>query len=139
MTWRTRRKLSYLMHQFNDYDLPHTIQKDQSDERTANLVVQFFFSQSELIYPAKSYFVAIVYAKLLEQYFKIPFFSGLNQNDLLIEDPWFQPYPKKKELYDKVLEQIPEDFIKLEACQKTIAYFKEEFLIGADCKDNTEV
>ena len=75
------------------------------------MVVLFFETKSKLIYPAKSYFVAIVYARLLEQYFSIPFLKALNLNDLLPDDEWYIPYLKDKNVYDIILDKIPKDFL----------------------------
>lgn len=135
MTWRARRKLSYLMHEFDDFDLPYEI-VEESDKELVSRILRFFYEGSELIYPAKSYFVAIVYAKMLEQYFNISFYEALNQDDLLVDDRFYCPYRFRKEIYDEVLQELPKDFLTLESTKKTIAYFKEEFLIGTNCEGN---
>lgn len=135
MTWRARRKLSYLMHEFDDFDLPYEI-VEESDKELISRILRFFYEGSELIYPAKSYFVAIVYAKMLEQYFNISFYEALNQDDLLVDDRFYCPYRFRKKIYDEVLQELPKDFLTLESTKKTIAYFKEEFLIGANCESN---
>lgn len=131
MTWRDRRKLSYLMHEFDDIRLDVTV-KEMSAPRIMKTVVRFFEEGSELLYPAKSYFVAIVYAKLLEKHFGVPFMDALNMDDLLPDDKWFLPYRKAKVIYDGVLTGIPEDFLKLPSTKKTTAYFMQEFLLEND-------
>lgn len=135
MTWRERRKLSYLMHEFKDVDLPHKVVSISKD-KLVDIVVSFFETESLLIYPAKSYFVAIVYAKLLEKYFIVPFLEALNFNDLLPDDKWYVPYLKDKYVYDNILNKIPKDFLSLPSTRKTTEYFKEEFLIGTDLQGN---
>ena len=135
MTWKTKRKLSYLMHEFDDFDLPYEI-VEESNKELVSRILRFFYEGSELIYPAKSYFVAIVYAKMLEQYFNISFYEALNQDDLLVDDRFYCPYRFRKEIYDEVLQELPKDFLTLESTKKTIAYFKEEFLIGTNCEGN---
>lgn len=135
MTWRARRRLSYLMHEFDDFDLPYEI-VEESGKELVSRILRFFYEGSELIYPAKSYFVAIVYAKMLEQYFNISFYEALNQDDLLVDDRFYCPYRFRKEIYDEVLQELPKDFLTLESTKKTIAYFKEEFLIGTNCEGN---
>ena len=135
MTWKARRKLSYLMHEFDDFDLPYEI-VEESDKELVSRILRFFYEGSELIYPAKSYFVAIVYAKMLEQYFNISFYEALNQDDLLVDDRFYCPYRFRKEIYDEVLQELPKDFLTLESTKKTIVYFKEEFLIGTNCESN---
>ena len=131
MTWRDRRKLSYLMHEFDDIRLDVTV-KEMSAPHIMKTVVRFFEEGSELLYPAKSYFVAIVYAKLLEKHFGVPFMDALNMDDLLPDDKWFLPYKKAKVIYDGVLAGIPEDFLKLPSTKKTTAYFMQEFLLEND-------
>lgn len=134
MTWRERRKLSYLINEFDDYRLPYK-ELELSDEELVAMIVQFFYEGSELVYPAKSYFVAIVYAKLLERYFSVPFYEALDTDDLLIEDKFFKPYQQAEQIYNNVLSKIPKDFLTLSTCGKTISYFKQEFLIGKDTED----
>ena len=132
MTWRERRILSYAMHEFNDTNLPYE-EIPESGASLVNRVVAFFNTESQLIYPAKSYFVAIIYAKMLEVYFGTDFLTALNETDLLPDDKWFKPYLQNKDVYDKILEKIPKDFLDMPSAEKTKAYFKEEFLIGVDC------
>lgn len=129
MTWRERRTLSYLMHNFDDYYLSYAEIK-MNNKQLVDTVVDFFNNGSKLIYPAKAYFVAIVYAKMLEKHFNIPFYEGLSQDDLLIEDKWFIPYKKSQDTYDAIIKQIPENFLTLKSTEKTRQYFSEEFLIG---------
>ena len=131
MNWRERRKLSYLMYEFKDINLPYEFIAMSKNE-LIDMVVLFFETKSKLIYPAKSYFVAIVYARLLEQYFSIPFLKALNLNDLLPDDEWYIPYLKDKNVYDIILDKIPKDFLSLPSTKETTEYFKEEFLIGVD-------
>jgi hypothetical protein len=132
MTWRERRKLSYLIHDFDDYRLPY----EYNEEGIIDTVISFFRTESQLIYPAKSYFVAIVYARMLELYFNIPFYTALNTSDLLIEDNYFKPYTEDKMTYDSIINEVGTHIEKYEASRKTIAYFKEEFLIGTDSESN---
>lgn len=133
--WHSRRALANLMHDYDDYDLEYK-EEFRTDEKTAEQVLLFFRNGSELIQPAKSFFVAIVYAALMEAYFSIPFYEALSMPDLLTEDKWFRPYDKAKGIYDRILLVLPHDFLSLPSVQKTKAYFKEEFLIGADSESN---
>lgn len=132
MTWRERRKLSYLIHDFDDYRLPY----EYNEEGIIDTVISFFRTESKLIYPAKSYFVAIVYARMLELCFNIPFYIALDTSDLLIEDNYFKPYMKDKTTYDSIINEVGTHIEKYESSKKTIAYFKEEFLIGTDSESN---
>lgn len=129
MTWRERRKLSYLMNKFNDWNLPcKTL--PMSDAEIIETVLRFFETESSLVYPAKSYFVAIVYAKCLERYFGVNFFEALSYDDLLINDRCYVPYHDNKNTYDIILLGLNDvDILEMGSTQKTIKYFKEEFLI----------
>ena len=131
MTWRERRILSYAMHEFDDVNLPYEERYD-SDESVIETVVDFFKTESTLIYPAKSYFVAIVYAKMLEKHFGIDFLKALDEGDLLLDDDWFKPYHESKEIYDTILDRLPGNILDMPSTEKTKAYFREEFLIGTD-------
>lgn len=129
MTWRANRELAYLITEFDDMNLLY-----KKEPLTIKRVVDFFKHGSELIYPAKSYFVAIVYAWLLQKYFKEPFYTALDYEDLLPDDPYFVRYSKDKLTYDQIIKEIPLNKLdKLNSTQKTISYFKQEFLIGTDC------
>ncbi len=131
MTWRERRILSYAMREFNDVNLPFEEQYG-SDESVIETVIDFFKTESTLIYPAKSYFVAIVYAKMLEKHFGIDFLEALDEDDLLPDDKWFKPYHESKEIYDTILDRLPGNILDMPSTEKTKAYFREEFLIGTD-------
>ena len=60
----------------------------------------------EWIYPAKSYFVAILYAHWIVEDFREDFYEVLDDPDLLPDDPYFVPYSSDKEIYDEILSQI---------------------------------
>lgn len=138
MTWRNRRKLSYLMFDFDDRNLAIKY-IDLDNPGLINMVLDFFVNGSKLIYPAKSYFVAIVYAKCLEKYFNEQFYNALNYNDLLPDDSYFVTYEENKQVYDIILKRLDLDnILELESTKKTIAYFKQEFLIddGINNKNN---
>ena len=139
MDWKYRRKLSYLINDFNDTGLDYTVKKYGSDEELVNEIVDFFISGSKLIYPAKSYFVAIVYAKLLEEYFNENFYDCLNDKELLPDDYFFVPYNRNRNVYNAVLSKIG-DPLEYKAAEKTKEYFYQEFLLdGTDNKDNGSV
>ena len=128
MDYKERRKLSYLINAFDDIDLDYIYIK-QSKEDLVKLIIKFFNTESLLIYPAKSYFVAIVYAKCIEKYFHINFYDALNDEELLPDDKYFKTYNESKDIYDKVLESIG-DIYKYDSIDKTVKYFKQEYLIN---------
>ena len=127
MDYKERRKLSYLINTFDYIDLDYIYIK-QSKEDLVKLIIKFFNTESLLIYPAKSYFVAIVYAKCIEKYFHINFYDALNDEELLPDDKYFKTYNESKDIYDKVLESIG-DIYQYDSIDKTIKYFKQEYLI----------
>jgi hypothetical protein len=118
------RQLSYLMNDWDDVSLKHEINYNNIEEQ----IVNFFVSESQLIYPAKSYFVAIVYAKCLEKYFKIPFYEALDYDDLLYDDKYFVKYSDSKHIYDNIIKRIG-DIWQYKSIDKTVDYFKKEFLV----------
>ena len=128
MDYKERRKLSYLINVFDDIGLDYIYIK-QSKEDLIKLIIKFFNTKSLLIYPAKSYFVAIVYAKCIEKYFHINFYDALNDEELLPDDKYFKTYNESKDIYDKVLESIG-DIYQYDSIDKTVKYFKQEYLIN---------
>lgn len=121
---KEKRELAYLMNKWDDVNLPFSVNEENIPEQ----VINFFKTQSELIYPAKSYFVAIVYAKCLEKYFGVPFFEALDDKELLFDDKWFKTYNESKEIYDKIIENIGNIWY-YNSINKTVDYFKKEFLV----------
>ena len=122
-----KRKLSYLMNDWDDRNLSFSI----NNNNVADQVINFFETQSVLIYPAKSYFVAIVYAKCMEKYFGLNFYDGLSDKDLLFDDKFFTPYLNDKQTYNKILNEIKNP-LEYNSTKKTVEYFKKEFLIGTN-------
>ena len=130
-----RRRLSYLCNEFDDVNLPRQIIQSPSCWDIIELVVKFFRTESELIYPAKSYFVALVYAACLTKYFNVPFYKALNDPDLLIQDPYFSPYQDTSKgfdsqfIYDSIIVQLDNPILSYPSTKKTVKYFKQEFLV----------
>ena len=125
--WRERRELAYLFQEFDDYNLPHDYIYLRDDE-LADLVIGFFVGGSQLIFPAKSYFVAIIYAHLLSVHFKVPFYEALDQEDLLLGDKYFVRYSDHKNVYDKIIEGVG-NIWECPSIRPTVDYFNKEFLI----------
>lgn len=121
---KAKRKLSYLLNIWDDVNLLYIFNNDNVEDQ----VVNFFLTESELIYPAKSYFVAIVYAKCLEKYFGGSFFEYLNDPELLPDDTYFKIYSQDKSTYDNIINRIGDIWQYPSIC-KTVNYFKKEFLI----------
>lgn len=88
----------------------------------------------ELIYPSKSYSVAIIYAYLLQKHFNEGFFESLNDPELFCSnDKFFVPYSSDPRTYDAIIKGIDlwsQDFslnTAIEQVATTIHYFKQEF------------
>jgi hypothetical protein len=97
-------------------------------------VIKFFDTSSELIYPAKSYFVSIVYASALHKHFGGQFIEYLSCFDLLPYDIFFKPYTESSKIYDEILKHIDiKNILTLPSTQKTYNYFLQEF--GVDRHD----
>lgn len=136
MHWRERRRLSYMLNSFDDINLPHEFIMEDIDQILINRIIKFFRSESELIYPAKSYFVAIIYAYLMTQYFNEDFYNILSNQNLLPDDIYFIPYgtnPGTTHIYDEVLKDICpnglDDIMMYSSIEKTKNYFLQEFLL----------
>lgn len=143
--WKLRHKIFHLVYQGQDLgdDLSkETIIIENEDEQIIKRALQYPIKQTrELYYPGKSYAVAVIFAKLLEINFNEDFYEALDDEDLLYKnDPYFQPYHKKKDIYDKIIEKFPfallenEKWTGSENARKTIEYFHKEFLIHEDTK-----
>jgi hypothetical protein len=64
----------------------------------------------KFIYPAKSYCVAICYAKWIERDYGDNFWDLLNDPALLYSnDPYFEIYKDKKHIYNPIISAFPED------------------------------
>ena len=65
------------------------------------------------VYPAKSYCVAICYAKWIERDYGDKFYDLLNDEALLYSnDPYFETYKNSKEIYDPIIKAFPDDEMK---------------------------
>lgn len=136
--WKFRQDLFHRLHkEYADaHDENNVIRmSDTSDEALIKQVVEYFSVIPEkVIYPAKSYMVAIVYARLLRDHFGEDFYEALDDQDLLYgNDPHFVPYSKHKSVYDAVLAQVGVDFDLSKGEIPDVAnYFREEFILESD-------
>jgi hypothetical protein len=134
MTWKARQTLYHTQTKHDDViNAPSTTVTETSTERIIQDIIDYFsVVDPPLKFPAKSFAVAIIYAKLLNQVFGVPFYDALNDPFLLYgNDYFFTPYAKAPDTYDRALASIPSDFtnISLPQVQSTVQYFKQEFLI----------
>lgn len=132
---RERRELAYLYKEFDDVNLPREVYQCSAEE-LVNTVVNFFVNGSELIYPAKSYFVAIVYSACIMKHWG-KYFSDITDvlrcEDLLVDDDYFKPYNEETcSIYNEILswfEHERVEVLSLPSTDKTQKYFIEEFLV----------
>lgn len=136
---RAKRELAYLYKEFDDLNLPRTVLHSVTDDEIVEHVIEFFVEGSTLVYPYKSYFVAVVYAACMMKYFHTYFADitdALSCEDLLnYDDEFFVPYNKKTNVYNRILrffEDERQDILSFESTRKTENYFREEFLITED-------
>lgn len=91
----------------------------------------------ELIYPAKSYAIAIIYALSLKEEFGGNLFGYLKSTDLLIGDPHFEPMQDSNfEIYMSIVETLMRDIEDRDWPKRlgtwakmTHNYFLQEFML----------
>ena len=105
-------------------------------EETVKEVCRYFYENMKPIFPAKSYSVAIIYARLIEKYFQENFLDVLNDSELFLgTDKYFVPYLNSKDIYDEVLDFLSMNCLNefeesdILQVQKTVQYFYKEFMI----------
>jgi hypothetical protein len=97
--------------------------------------IRYFFENLEdIIYPSKSYSVSIIYAHLINNFFKVDFYESLNDPSLFcFNDKFFRTYQDDPLIYDAIIagSGVLEDSFTLDLnllqVAKTVEYFKEEF------------
>jgi len=134
--WKARQRMYHhqMDENFDDFiaDKPCYVRENQDEWDLCGDIVDYFYVPSTiLIYPAKSYAVALIYAQMLTEYFDVEFYTVLNDPDLLYgNDKYFVPYRERKEVYDTVLTHIRLDFVNpTPQVLTTIDYFNKEFFI----------
>ncbi len=137
--WKLRQDLYHrLNREHPDEYGPDDIQMmdDTSDSAIIEMVVRYLngYIPEKVIYPAKSYFVAIVYARLLRDNFMEDAYDVLDDPMLLFgNDPYFRTYGEAKAIYDSVLDQTSWDFdLTLGEIPDVKSYFDEEFMLDQD-------
>jgi|TARA_B000000565_G_scaffold255349_1_gene235721 hypothetical protein len=97
------------------------------DTVVEDALLHFNIKVHDWIYPAKSYFVAICYAKWIEKDFKEDFYTVLDDADLIPKDPYFRRYSQDKETYDAILKRLEFNEDK-GMCPDVREYYHEEML-----------
>jgi hypothetical protein len=101
-----------------------------SEDIVDDVLMHFAQYVPDWIYPAKSYVVAICYAKWLEQDFGEDFYEVLDDPELLFgNDPYFVPYSEDENIYDAILKEL--DFNEdLGMVPDIYEYYREEMFFG---------
>ena len=123
-------------------DVYHRLNKEHSDDlndkdvQVSNNVVGNavrYFNDRDIgwIYPAKSYMVAICYARWLAEEFGGRAVEYLDDPELLYgNDPYFCEYSRDPRTYHQILNIVGWDFDETKGmCPDVKDYFKEEFMI----------
>jgi hypothetical protein len=108
--WKIRQEIFHRLNIDHDDDLSlHTV--EVRDEIVENAIKYFTTTELGWVYPAKSYVVAICYARWLNQHFSEDFYESLNDPELLHgNDPYYVPYEQDKDTYNKILNVVGFDF-----------------------------
>jgi len=78
------------------------------DEELVDNALKYFESATfPLIYPAKSYAVAIIYAFKLKELYGLDIYTVLDDADLFLgQDEYFVPYSQDPATYDAIIEKL---------------------------------
>lgn len=138
--YKILQEMYHSLHKVDDFINQQNICFIERDDLVNRIIAYFTQEVLTLEYPAKSYAVAIIYAKLLEHYFNEDFYKTLNDPDLLYNnDKFFVPYDHDSHLYDHILSRISLDFDRsLSQIDTTIQYFEQEFFIGQEIYDQVK-
>ncbi len=126
--WKIRQNIFHRLNHKHDDDLSlHSV--EVTENIVDNAVKYFTTTELGWVYPAKSYVVAICYARWLNEYFAEDFYDALNDPDLLFgNDPFYVPYEQDKYTYNKILETIGFDFDETAGIVPDVkSYFMKEF------------
>ena len=101
------------------------------DEEIINNAIMHFYEKVDIwLYPAKSYAVAICYAKWISEDFNEDFFAALDDVDLLFNnDPYFKRYTTDPDVYHAILDIVLEDWDESRGMVPDIRkYYEEEMM-----------
>jgi hypothetical protein len=116
----------------------------ESSEAIITHTIEYFREPVDhLVYPAKSFAVAIIYSFLIEKNFKTSFYESLNDPELLCgNDRFYKTYYERKDVYDAIISSIDlssETFrlnCLLSQVDTTVAYFSKEFNLSPSLLDS---
>lgn len=101
--WKIRQEIYRRLNTNLRDDLTDVDIEWRPDDIVQDAIRHFNERVDEWIYPAKSYFVAICYAKWISEDFEEEFYDVLDDPDLLPGDPHFVPYSEAIQEYDEIL------------------------------------
>ena len=147
--WKYRRAYAYSIYgddwgdDFKDMEKDLDIiikgEREQTPHEIAVEAIRYLYDHEEgvLRYPAKSYAIAVVWAKMIHQYFGENFWSLLKDPDLLPDDPHFETaHGPQETVYRIILEYIGTQDVNfpfhndsLPYLKQTIDYFYKEFML----------
>ena len=115
--------------------------KSMSSDELVESVKQYFREDPEkLVYPTKSFAVALIYAALLYKYFGVQLLESLSDPDLLYgDDPCYASYDKTPDVYNALIYSADSPiYDMMHSCiipdlphlRQTVEYFYNEFLIN---------
>lgn len=79
----------------------------EAEEKVDNALKYFESATFPLIYPAKSYAVAIIYAFKLKEIYGLDIHTVLDDADLFLgQDPYFVPYSEDPATYEAILQRL---------------------------------
>jgi hypothetical protein len=118
-----------------------TIKDDKDDEQFIASVKHYILDETApLVFPCKSYAVAVIYAKLIAKYFNEDFYDVLSDPELMFNnDRFFIPYSRDMFTYNAILNDLNVQ-VELENIEQstnpnhvaTVKYFKQEFMIDGE-------
>lgn len=129
--WKIDRMLSYAVAPPSDWIEHKTYTVDPEIEQ--HVIDYFTVPVETLVYPAKSYAVAIIYALLLNKYYGEDVHETLIDRDLLPDDQFYTPYHLAHTTYNFLLDYVvlhslvDVESIDLPQVMETVRCFHNEF------------
>jgi hypothetical protein len=137
--WKVRQEIYHRLtahiDRGDDLDNFEVIEEHEPEKILQRALEYPFIQRHELYYPGKSFAIAVIYARLLEKLFKEDPIEALRDPMLLYgNDPFFKTYDECPEVYDQLLQQLPQtvefdDPQWSDDMKRTLQYFKDEFML----------
>lgn len=136
--WQPRQALYHSFMQIKDdlSGIQHVVKQEFDSAEIVLDVLNYLYKEVPIVsFPAKTYAVALIYAKLLETHFGVQFYEALSDSSMLYGNMRdYEPYPDKLGIYDAVLTVANlDDVLRAPPSQAlaTVGYFHDEFFIGS--------